>query len=449
MYCCQLASSIWAATHNQKREKEDEQAADGHQRSQGGVDETDGREEDDVDSNDVILERRGPCQVADITRRVAEHDPAERNEGEPQQLDDLEEDKETTQREPGKPVGALLNVGALDVLWKVLEHAEDILGRLSTSNILDDVSHEVDNNSKDREQDQIPHDHEEVVSGEGGAVQATPRLCTLVLADAAQDVGQDEREDGEDRGRQQTGYDSERPVRELGGVTPLSKKSHPFRPKRQVAENRDEQHRNRVCQTNETNEYPAEVACSDELGSVLRQVLPDDVARLRCELKMSSAHLLSLARIDAGDAVRFRDRLECHEAVCLALDALFDLVGRLEGHLAGLAFPSQQGVNVLAFGVNLVTEELDLVGQIIDLVDLLATKACPASLSEQRALRGHLAVLQVLHEGLLEVSHSLIVILYQLRKVPEPAADGRTVNFIRDLDAVNLEAAHQVHEALV
>jgi hypothetical protein len=143
---------------------------------------------------------------------VAEHDPSQGHQGELDELNQLEEDQETSKREPGEPVCALLDVCALDyyrqlylmsrlTIRNLFQPTQNFPHRLVLSNLGDDGRDGRVGDTEKRKDDHVGHNDEEKVAGGDGAVEPGSGWDALVLRDFADDDGEEvAKEDGDDRG---------------------------------------------------------------------------------------------------------------------------------------------------------------------------------------------------------------------------------------------------------
>lgn len=72
-----------------------------------------------VHTNGVVLEQVRLGELANIARGVVEHEAAERDECQPDELNEIVKDEKTAKRQPGEPVATLANI-RLANLWDEL-----------------------------------------------------------------------------------------------------------------------------------------------------------------------------------------------------------------------------------------------------------------------------------------------------------------------------------------
>jgi hypothetical protein len=146
---------------------------------------------------------------------------------------------------------------------------------------------------------------------------------------------------------------------------------------------------------------------------------------------------------------------QCHTVV-FSFDARVALTS-----FPGLALLLDQRVDGLSFGVDLVTQKLDLSSKVVDRILELAPRwdisahlflsadAQEASLAVHRSFVGNLSSFEVLDEVLFEIRHGVVVLLDHLGEVLQPPADGRVIDRRTNLDTIDLELPHQSEEAFI
>ena len=103
---------------------------------------------------------------------MTKHVPPNRDQRELDKLDQLENDQEPSQREPSEPVGALDDVGVLDLVWNLFEPLEYFFCGRVLADLEDDLGNRVVEHAEQGKDEQVGDDDECKVASGDSAIEA-------------------------------------------------------------------------------------------------------------------------------------------------------------------------------------------------------------------------------------------------------------------------------------